>query len=178
MLRSPQGLRLTPGVFDHHWFSKSKQVCLYPPFYGNERWFGWIFIVEHNRSNIPSAPLHPVERMAMSRSQILNFPSGNYNLRQKLIFQKNHLFTNIFQLRRHFDHVWQLGVWLQCCHQRPQHFHPQNTGGLEKWRWKSLFAIINLSSLCKSIEIFTSQEENLKGMVRSAIKDTVHSIIC
>jgi len=29
-----------------------------------------------------------------------------------------------------------------------------------------------------SIFILKTQEENLKGMVRSAIKDTVHSIIC
>ena len=66
MLRSPQGWKLTPGVFDHHWFPK-------------KGWLGWIFLVEQNRSNLPSAPLHPVERMVMSRSQILNFPSGNYN---------------------------------------------------------------------------------------------------
>ena len=105
MLRSPQGLRLTPGVFDHHWFSKSKQVCLYPPFYGNERWFGWIFIVEHNRSNIPSAPLHPVERMAMSRSQISNFPSGNYDQRQKLIFQEIHTFFSYDDISIMFDNL-------------------------------------------------------------------------
>ena len=32
----------------------------------------------------------PVERMATSRSQILNFPSGNYNLRLKFILQQIH----------------------------------------------------------------------------------------
>ena len=35
-----------------------------------------------------------------------------------------------------------------------------------------------LPQYSNSTETFISQEENLKGMVRSAIKDTVHSIIC
>ena len=45
------------------------------------------------------------------------------------------------------------------------------------WKIEGKYLILSLLS-CKSIDILTSQEENLKGMVRSAIKDTVHSIIC
>ena len=45
------------------------------------------------------------------------------------------------------------------------------------WKIEGTYLILSLLS-CKSIDILTSQEENLKGMVRSAIKDTVHSIIC
>ena len=45
------------------------------------------------------------------------------------------------------------------------------------WKIEGTYLILSLLS-CKSIDILISQEENLKGMVRSAIKDTVHSIIC
>ena len=45
------------------------------------------------------------------------------------------------------------------------------------WKIEGKYLILSLLS-CKSFDILTSQEENLKGMVRSAIKDTVHSIIC
>ena len=41
-----------------------------------------------------------------------------------------------------------------------------------------LFMYLHLHIILQYTLIFDFQEENLKGMVRSLIKDTVHSIIC
>ena len=43
---------------------------------------------------------------------------------------------------------------------------------------KSDFFVYGTTYMYQYTLIFDFQEENLKGMVRSLIKDTVHSIIC
>ena len=58
------------------------------------------------------------EKMATSRSQSSNFLSGEF-----LLFEFSWI-KCFFQLRRHFNHVRQPGLWLQRSHQWSQYLHP------------------------------------------------------